>query len=169
MGARGETVYSLCVGEPDYQPPSEVVEATAAAAREGNTKYTAVGGEAKLREAICDDLAARKGVTYKPEQIVVANGAKQSVIQSLLTVVCPGDDVLLVAPYWPSYPDMVKMCGANPVTVNTTPEDGYSLRPEALRETLSAHPKVSCMILCNPSNPTGCVMDEDELDGELLR
>ena len=154
MEKNGQTVYSLCVGEPDYDPPQEVLDATAKAANDGFTKYTAVNGDADLRQAIADDLFTRKGTKYTADQIVVANGAKQSVIQTLLSVVCPGDDVIIPAPYWPSYPDMVKMCGARPVIVDSTAANGYIMTASSLRATLEAHPKATCMIFCNPSNPT---------------
>ena len=159
----GLTVYSLCVGEPNYQPPPEVIAATIEAANKGVTKYTAVGGTADLRTAISADLERRKSVKYAPEQIVVSNGAKQAVMQALLAVVDYGDDVIVPAPYWTSYPDMVKLCNANPVVMKTTPEDGYAISPRTLRKTLERYPKVSCIILCNPSNPTGCVMDAKTL------
>lgn len=119
MERQGKTVYSLCVGEPDYQPPPSVLAATARAAQLGLTKYTAVNGDTSLRAAIAHDLRSRKRTAYSAEQIVVSNGAKQSVLQALLAVVCPGDAVLVPAPFWPSYPDMVKMCQAEPVTVGT--------------------------------------------------
>jgi len=172
MERAGKVVYSLCVGEPDYQPPDEVLQATAAAAQAGLTKYTAVTGDAELRAAIAQDLSARKGTAYTPEQIVVSNGAKQSVLQALLAVVCPGDDVLVPSPYWPSYPDMVKMCQATPVDVPTDAKTGYALTGKSLRATLEASgSKASCIILCNPSNPTGCVMTRQQLQeiSDVLR
>lgn len=136
----------------------------AKAASDGLTKYTAVNGEAALRKAICDDLKQRLQTSYTPEQIVVSNGAKQAVIQALMSVVSPGAEVLIPAPYWTSYPDMVKMCpGASPLIVETRPEDNYVLTAETLRNTLSKHPKISCMILCNPSNPTGSVASKSQL------
>jgi len=164
MEADGLTVFSLCVGEPDYQPPPQVVRATGDAAVQGITKYTAVAGEAKLRKAIVDDLKKRKGTLYTPEQIVVSNGAKQAVIQTLLSIVSPGDSVLVPAPYWPSYPDMVKMCGAKVVTVETRPEDGYLLTAQGLREALENNPLTTCLIFCNPSNPTGGVHNQKRLE-----
>lgn len=93
----------------------------------------------------------------------MSNGAKQAVIQALMSVVCPGDDVLIPAPYWPSYPDMVKMCNARPVSVRTMAKDGYVLTATSLREALQSNPKTSCIILCNPSNPTGGVADVENL------
>ena len=165
MESKGQQVFSLCVGEPDYQPPAEVLKATSAAAEQGMTKYTAVTGDAKLRKAIAADLTARKGTPYSPEQIVVANGAKQSVIQTLLSVVSPGDGVIIPAPYWPSYPDMVKMCGAEPVVVKTSASNGYILSGKDLRYALeSSKKKISCLIFCNPSNPTGGVANKQQLD-----
>ena len=163
MERQGKVVYSLCVGEPDYQPPQQVIAATAAAATLGLTKYTAVTGETALREAIARDLSTRKNTPYSAEQIVVSNGAKQAVLQALLAVVCPGDSVLVPSPYWPSYPDMVKMCQALPVDVETSARDGYALTGPALRRALASNPKTSAIILCNPSNPTGCVMSEKQL------
>eukprot|EP00607_Mallomonas_marina_P009867 CAMPEP_0182419076 /NCGR_PEP_ID=MMETSP1167-20130531/3471_1 /TAXON_ID=2988 /ORGANISM="Mallomonas Sp, Strain CCMP3275" /LENGTH=397 /DNA_ID=CAMNT_0024593683 /DNA_START=297 /DNA_END=1490 /DNA_ORIENTATION=+ len=158
---QGVTVYSLCVGEPDYDPPDEAIKATGEAAINGYTKYTSVNGDASLREAIAADLLQRKQTGYTPEQIVVSNGAKQAVFQGLLAVVKPGDEVIVPAPYWPSYPDMVKMCYAEPVILPTSADKGYNIQAETLREMLEKHPKVSAIILCNPSNPTGGVADED--------
>lgn len=164
MEKNNETVYSLCVGEPDYPPPAEVLQATGTAAALGNTKYTAVTGEISLRNAIVHDLQSRLSIKYTPEQIVVSNGAKQAVIQALMSVVSPGDEVLIPAPYWTSYPDMVKMCnGAKPVIVQTSPSNGYILTPSELRSTLSSNPRISCIIICNPSNPTGSVATREQL------
>lgn len=122
-----------------------------------------MNGDAALRSEIAKDLSSRKGTKYSADQIVVSNGAKQSVLQSLMAVVSPGDKVLVPAPYWTSYPDMVKICGGVPTIVQTRPEEGYVLRPAALREALTKHPEVTCLILCNPSNPTGGVADKDSL------
>lgn len=135
----------------------------AQAATLGLTKYTSVNGDIYLRKAIVDDLRRRKGVEYSTEQIVVANGAKQAVLQGLLAVVSPDDDVIIPAPYWTSYPDMVKICQGNPVYAPTLAADDYVLKSSSLRKTLESHPKTSCIILCNPSNPTGSVMNADQL------
>jgi aspartate/methionine/tyrosine aminotransferase len=164
MKREGKTVYSLCVGEPDYEPPVEVAEAVAFAASSGMTKYTGVAGEAGLREAIAADLTSRKSTPFKADQVVVSNGAKQAVMQTLLTLVAAGEEVLIPAPYWTSYPDMVQLCNAKAVIVQTTAEENYNMSPEALRAALEAHPKVSCIILCNPSNPSGCVADRASLE-----
>lgn len=133
MESKGVKVFSLSVGEPDYEPPPQVLEATYKAAKNGVTKYTAVNGEVTLRKAIAKDLTERQGTVYTADQIVVSNGAKQSVIQTLMSVVSPGDGVIIPAPYWVSYVDMVKMCGGVPVVVKTFATDNYQLTPDALR------------------------------------
>ena len=164
MEAAGETVTSLCVGEPDFLPPAAVLDATIAAVHAGETRYTAVTGTADLRKAIANDLKRRKGVEYNPaNEIVVGNGAKQCVYQGVLATCGPGDKVLVPAPYWPSYPEMVKLCSAEPIIVNTNADGGYLLTPEDLRSTLQEHPEIKLIILCNPSNPTGGVYHLENL------
>ena len=163
MEAKGETVYSLCVGEPDYQPPIQVIDATINAVKQDKTKYTAVNGELELRTGITNDLKLRKNLDYDPTEIVVSSGAKQSVMQALMAVVNADDEVLIIAPYWPSYPDMVRICGASPVILKATADNNYWPTPDELRAKLLNHPKTSAIILCNPSNPTGCVSKEDSL------
>ena len=118
-----------------------------------------------MRKAICKDLSSRKQTTYTPEQIVVANGAKQAVIQTLLCIVKPGDEVIIPKPYWPSYPDMVKLCYSKPVYTPSTAADSYLLSPSVLRSTLESNPNIKCIILCNPSNPTGAVYNKEQLQG----
>ena len=174
MESRGERVLSLCVGEPDYQPPEEVMAALQAAAGAGTaapTKYTAVAGESQLRSAIATDLQDRKGLSYAPTDVVVSSGAKQSVFQALMTVVDRGDRVIVPAPYWPSYPDMVTLCGASVVSVECNAANKYVLGATDLRRALESNPDVSAIILCNPSNPTGSVSSRQELESlaEVLR
>jgi aspartate/methionine/tyrosine aminotransferase len=130
----------------------------------GNTKYTTVAGIAPLRQAISDDLQKRKNVNYAPNQIVVTNGAKQAIIQALMAVVEPEDDVLIPAPYWTSYPDMVRLCRANPVIMETCDINNYKIDPIMLREVLQGNTKIKSIIICNPSNPTGCVMEIADLE-----
>jgi aspartate/methionine/tyrosine aminotransferase len=154
MKAAGETVVSLCVGEPDFAPQKEILEAIGAAAMKGVTRYTEVTGTGELRTAIARDLRERKHVEYDPGEIVVANGAKQAVYEALMALCGPGDDVVLPAPYWVSYPSMVDMCGASYTTVSTSIDDGFALTPEQLTDALK--PNTKALILCNPSNPTGC-------------
>jgi aspartate/methionine/tyrosine aminotransferase len=160
MQAEGIEVTSLCVGEPDFPPPQAVLDAASKAILDCDTRYTAVTGTAALRQAIADDLLTRKGITYDPNtEIVVGNGAKQCVYQGVLATAGPGDTVIIPAPYWPSYPEMVALAGANSVILDTKEEDGYLITPEALRSCLeeTKDQNVKLMILCNPSNPTGGV------------
>lgn len=159
LRAAGEEVVSLCVGEPDFPPPKAIVDAIGAAAVAGATRYTEVTGTKELREAIASDLAKRKGTAYAPTEIVVANGAKQAVYEALLALVGPGDEVVVPAPYWVSYPSMVEMAGAAVVQVDADIADGYKLTADALKSVLT--PKTKTLIFCNPSNPTGAVVDEN--------
>jgi aspartate/methionine/tyrosine aminotransferase len=164
MESEGEIVTSLCVGEPDFDPPQAVLEAAVAAIGNGKTRYTAVTGTAELRTAIANDLKRRKGLVYNPTtEIVVGNGAKQCVFQGMMATCGPGDAVLIPAPYWPSYPEMALLCGAESIVVETSAETGYLVTPEALRQILQAHSNIKLIILCNPSNPTGGVYPEAEL------
>jgi len=173
MRANGiDVTGGLCVGEPDFGPPTPVLDAAIAALQGGDTRYTAVTGTAELRRAIADDLQQRKGLTYKPlSEIVVANGAKQAVYQGILATAGTGDAVIIPAPYWPSYPEMVNLAGATPVVVETTAESGYLLEPAQLRQALESNPQVKLLILCNPSNPTGGVYSKTALEGlcQVLR
>nr|AIT70244.1 aspartate aminotransferase [Sargassum hemiphyllum var. chinense] len=162
MKARGERVVSLCVGEPDFKPPPAVISATATAAQEGETKYTGVTGSLDLRQAICEDLSRRKNLAYTPGDIVVANGAKQAVYEGVLAVVRPGDEVVIPAPYWPSYPEIVKLAGGIPVIVETTVEEGFLLTAEKLRGVLTDRTRM--LIFCNPSNPTGAVHSKQQCE-----
>jgi aspartate/methionine/tyrosine aminotransferase len=167
MQAEGIEVTSLCVGEPDFPPPQAVLDAASKAILDCDTRYTAVTGTAALRQAIADDLLTRKGITYDPNtEIVVGNGAKQCVYQGVLATAGPGDTVIIPAPYWPSYPEMVALAGANSVILDTKEEDGYLITPEALRSCLeeTKDQNVKLMILCNPSNPTGGVHNRKRLE-----
>jgi bifunctional aspartate aminotransferase and glutamate/aspartate-prephenate aminotransferase len=164
LQSAGIEVTSLCVGEPDYCPDQTVLDAIVQAVKSGDTKYTAVTGTAALRKAISNDLARRKGVTYDPAtEIVVGNGAKQSVYQGILAVAGAADEVLVPAPYWPSYPEMVLLAGATPVIVETTAVTGFLMTPTDLRAALEASPNCRLLILCNPSNPTGGVYNHQQL------
>jgi len=168
MQAEGIEVTSLCVGEPDFPPPQAVLDAATQAIVDTETRYTAVTGTADLRNAIAKDLKERKGIEYDANtEIVVGNGAKQCVYQGVLAVAGPGDKVIIPAPYWPSYPEMVALAGAESVILETKKEDGYLITAEGLRKCLEqAHEdngKVKLMILCNPSNPTGGVHSEQRL------
>ena len=164
MEAEGTEVTSLCVGEPDFPPPRAVLDAASRAIAGCDTRYTAVTGTAELRQAIADDLRRRKGLEYNPQtEIVVGNGAKQCVYQGVLATCGPLDSVIVPAPYWPSYPEMVSLTGATPIVLETREEDGYLVTAEALRTVLSENDDVKLLILCNPSNPTGGVHTEERL------
>jgi aspartate/glutamate/aspartate-prephenate aminotransferase len=165
MQAEGIQVTSLCVGEPDFLPSQVVLDAIVQAVQDGETKYTAVTGTLELRQAIAVDLQRRKNVSYDPQsEIVVGNGAKQCVYQGILATAGVGDTVLVPAPYWPSYPEMVRLAGATPVIVESRAETGFLLTPDELRTALQAHAEtVKLLILCNPSNPTGGVYNESQL------
>lgn len=170
MKSRGETVNgALCVGQPDFAPPAEALQATAEAATKGLTSYTAVTGTLELRRAIADYLAEKKQVKYAPEEILVACGGKQAIFQVMMALCQQGDEVVVPAPYWTSYPDIVKISGATPVILKTTAEQGYAVDPGALAAVLG--PATRMLILCNPSNPTGCAMSREQLEAisEVLR
>ena len=164
MQSEGQDVTSLCVGEPDFLPSRAILDAAAQALLDGETRYTAVTGTADLRNAIANDLKRRKSLVYNPNtEIVVGNGAKQCVFQGIMAIAGKGDQVLIPTPYWPSYPEMVALVGASPVFVETKAQDGFLLTPQALDASLKANPKIKLLILCNPSNPTGGVHDEERL------
>eukprot|EP00980_Cylindrotheca_fusiformis_P008936 scaffold1909_cov130-Cylindrotheca_fusiformis.AAC.3 len=165
MEADGEKVTSLCVGEPDFLPPKAVLDAATAAILKGETRYTAVTGTADLRNAIATDLKRRKGIEYDPRtEIIVGNGAKQCVFQGVLATCGKGDAVIIPAPYWPSYPEMAALVGAESIILETTADSGYLATPEKLRETLENHSNAKLLILCNPSNPTGGVYRQEQLE-----
>lgn len=165
MEADGDQVTSLCVGEPDFPPPQAVLDAATMAIGSGNTRYTAVTGTIELRKAISADLKQRKGLDYDPlSEIIVGNGAKQCVFEGMLATCGQGDSVLVPAPYWPSYPEMARLTGAEPVIVETTAENGYLLTPNDLRVALERHPNCKMLVLCNPSNPTGAVYQQEQLE-----
>lgn len=171
MQADGIDVTSLCVGEPDFLPSQKILDASIEAIQKGLTKYTAVTGTIELRKAISDDLLRRKNVLYDPlTEIVVGNGAKQSVYQAVLALCGTNDKVIIPAPYWPSYPEMVALAGAESVILETNADNGYLLTPEQLRVSLEGNPEAKLIILCNPSNPTGGVFNKEQLEelGKVL-
>ena len=158
---QGVDVVSLGVGEPDYLPPPQVMEAAHEALNKGHVRYTENPGTHALRSAICAYLKNTKNVTYEPNQVVVSNGAKQSILQSLLSLCDPGDEVIVPAPYWVSYPVMVQLCGASTVIAQTTADTGFVLTAAQLRQVIT--PRTKAIILCNPNNPTGAVIPESGL------
>lgn len=169
MQQAGKSVISLSQGEPDFKTPEHICEAAKKAIDDGHHGYTINAGSTGLREAIVNKLKRDNGLDFTPAQIVVSNGAKQSVGFSLLAVVDESDEVLIPAPYWVSYPEMIKLAGGVPVIVRTSFENDYKLTPEQLERHITDKTKV--LILCSPSNPTGSCYSESELRelGEVLK
>ncbi|CAK9083456.1 Bifunctional aspartate aminotransferase and glutamate/aspartate-prephenate aminotransferase (PhPPA-AT) [Durusdinium trenchii] len=163
MKSRGEKVNgALCVGQPDFAPPPEAIKATQEAAVQGLTAYTAVSGTLELRQAISEYLEKYKKVKYSTDEILVACGGKQAIYQSMMALCQEGDEVIVPAPYWTSYPDIVKLSGATPVILETIASQGYAI--DAAKLATAITPRTRMLIVCNPSNPTGCAMSPDQLD-----
>ncbi|GLD95403.1 hypothetical protein PINS_up004047 [Pythium insidiosum] len=165
LEADGKSVWSLCVGEPDFLPDPRVLNAGKVGFEKGAVKYTDVKGTIELRKGIAAYLESCKGVKYDPmTEILVSNGAKQAVYQSLLAVCKPGEKVLIPSPYWVSYPAIVKLVNAEPVVLRTKLEENYLINPEALEKMLTEHPEIKVIILCNPSNPAGTLHSPEHLE-----
>ena len=161
MRRQGHPVVALSAGEPDFDTPDPIAEAGVQAIRDGFTHYTENPGTMELRQAICDKLRRDNDLDYTPEQIVCSNGAKQSLALAIHALCDEGDEVLVPAPHWVSYPEMARFAGADPVVVPTGVEDQYRLSPEQLEDALTDRTRI--LILCTPSNPTGAVYPPDEL------
>lgn len=162
LKAQGIDVLSFSVGEPDFDTPAHVREAAKKAIDEGATRYTAARGTIELREAICEASNERRsGVTYDPSEVVVSVGAKHTLFNLALALYDPGDDVLIPAPYWVSYPEQVRLAEANPIIVETSEADGFRMSPDMLREAIT--PKTKALLLCSPSNPTGAAYSGEQL------
>lgn len=169
LARQGRSVISLSAGEPDFKTPKHICDAAIRAIEEGHHGYTVNTGTPELREAIVEKLRRDNQLEYRPEQIVVSNGAKQSIGFTLFATVDPGDEVIIPAPYWVSYPEMVKLADGTPVIVKTSIENDFKLKPEELEKALTERTKA--LILCSPSNPTGSMYSREELEGlaEVLR
>ncbi|GJP44690.1 hypothetical protein CLOM_g4051 [Closterium sp. NIES-68] len=161
LKAQGVPLIELAAGEPDFDTPKEIVEAGVEALRQGFTRYAPNQGNLELRAAICEKLKTENGLTYAPEDVVVTNGAKQAIFQAVMATSGPGDEVIIPAPYWVSYPEMARLVGATPVILPTTTADSFLLSPTALHSALS--PASRLLILCSPSNPTGAVYSPEQL------
>ncbi|TPI38105.1 pyridoxal phosphate-dependent aminotransferase [Mesorhizobium sp. B3-1-9] len=161
MRAAGIDVISLSAGEPDFPTPLHVVEAAYAAMRRGETRYTAVDGTAALKKAVADKFRRENGLDYRPSEITVAGGAKQIIYNALLATLAPGDEVIVPAPYWVSYTDIVLLGEGKPVVVSCGEELGFKLTPSALRAAITGRTK--WLLVNTPSNPTGAVYSRDEL------
>lgn len=166
---QGKSIISLSAGEPDFKTPKHICDAAIKAIQDGFHGYTMNPGTPELREAICEKLKRDNNLEYDPSQIICSNGAKQSVGFSILALVDPGDEVIIPAPYWVSYPEMVRLAEGESVTVRTSFENNFKLTPEQLENVIT--PKTKALILCSPSNPTGAQYTADELEGlaEVLR
>ncbi|MDB5591611.1 pyridoxal phosphate-dependent aminotransferase [Enterovirga sp.] len=161
LKAKGRDVISLSVGEPDFDTPDNIKNAAVEAIRRGETKYTPVAGIVPLREAIARKFKRENGLDYRPAQTIVGTGGKQVIYNALLATLNPGDEVIVVAPYWVSYPEMVGMCGGTAVTVEATMEHDFKLQPEALERAIT--PKTKWLILNSPSNPSGAAYTWEEM------
>ena len=161
MKVRGIDVINMSVGEPDFNTPDHIKEAAKKAVDDNYSRYSPVPGYMDLRQAISDKLKRENQLEYSPAEILVSNGAKQSVCNTILALVNPGDEVIIPAPYWVSYPQMVLLAGGNPVFVEATFEQNFKMTPEQLEKAIT--PKTRMLILCSPSNPTGSVYNKEEL------
>ena len=163
MKALGIDVINMSVGEPDFNTPDHIKDAAKKAIDENYSKYSPVPGYADLRKAIAAKLKNENGLDYSINEILVSNGAKQSVCNTLMALINDGDEVIIPAPYWVSYPQMVKLAGGNPVFVSAGFEQDFKMTPAQLEAAIT--PKTKMLILCSPSSPTGSVYSHEELAG----
>lgn len=161
LKAKGKDVISLGAGEPDFDTPENIKKAAIDAITRGETKYTPVSGIPELRKAIAAKFKRENGLDYTPEQTIVGTGGKQILFNALMATLNPGDEVIIPAPYWVSYPEIVALCGATPVTVETTMDNQFKLQAADLEAAIT--PKTKWLILNMPSNPTGAAYSESEI------
>ena len=161
MKAEGIDVISFSVGEPDFNTPENVQNEGIRAIKEGLTKYTPASGIIELKKAICEKLKKENGLDYKPSNIIISNGAKHSIYNSLMAILNPGDEVIIGVPYWVSYPDLVKIADGVPVFLETKEENDFKFNVDGLNSVLTT--KTKAIILNSPSNPTGAIYSEEEL------
>jgi len=161
LQAQGRDVIGLGAGEPDFDTPEHVKEAAIAAIRGGQTKYTAVDGTPALKQAIAAKFARENGIGYRTDEITVGTGGKQVLYNALMATLEPGDEVVIPAPYWVSYPEMVLLCDGEPVSVACSQNNGFKMRPEDLDAAIT--PKTKWLIFNSPSNPTGAAYNKDEI------
>lgn len=162
MIAQGLDVVSFGAGEPDFSTPKYIIDAAIKALQEGKTKYTAASGMPQLKKAISDDVNKRLGINTLPEQVVVSNGAKQALFNSLEMICNPGDEVLIFSPYWVSYPELVCLAGATPVFVPTNTEKGFAPDLDAFEKAITKNTKA--VILNTPSNPSGAIISREAVE-----
>jgi len=161
LKAAGEDVIGLGAGEPDFDTPQNIKDAAIAAIEAGKTKYTAVDGIPELKQAICAKFKRDNGLDYTPDQVSVSSGGKQVLYNALMATLNPGDEVVIPAPYWVSYPDMVLLAGGTPVIAEAQLQTGYKLTPEQLEAAIT--PQTKWFIFNSPSNPTGAGYSREEL------
>lgn len=161
MQAEGIDVIGYCAGEPDFDTPSHIKDAAIKAINDGFTKYTPASGTLELKQVICEKFKKDNGLLYSPSNIVISNGAKHSLVNAFQAVCNPGDEVIIPAPFWVSYPEMVKMADGVPVILNTTEEQGFKFTVDQLEKAITV--KTKAIVINSPSNPTGMIYSEDEL------
>ena len=161
MKASGESVVSFSVGEPDFNTPEHIINSAKVALDNGQTKYTPSSGLLPLRKAICEKFQKDNGLEYEPSQIIVSSGAKHSIFNACYAVLEEGDEVIIPAPYWLTYPEVVKVCGATPVYIDCKKENKFKFSAEDLKKAIT--PKTKMLIFNSPSNPTGAVYTEEEV------
>ncbi len=162
LASKGVSVISLSLGEPDFDTPEFIKEAAYAALKKGNTKYTPVPGTLDLRKAICDKFRIENNLQFEPTQIVVSNGAKQSIANICLSTLDEGDEAIILAPYWVSYIEIVKFAGGTPIIVSAGIEDDFKVKASQIKEAITE--KTKLLIFSSPCNPTGSVYTKSELE-----
>lgn len=162
MKEKGIDVISFSAGEPDFNTPKNIINAAIKAMEDGNTKYTSVNGILQLREAICKKFKDDNGLEYNPSQIVVSTGAKQSLANTFLAILNPGDEVIVSTPYWVSYPELIKLADGKPVFIEGDEKSNYKFTKENLEKAVTA--KTKAIVLNTPNNPTGTIYNKEELE-----
>ena len=161
LKAAGKTVYDLSLGEPDFTTPQHICDAALAAMKAGHTHYTVASGIPELKKAVVESYKKMYGLDYDPTQVTISNGAKHALHNALTTTLDPGDEVIIPAPYWVSYAELVRLTGAKPVIVQTEQANDFKITPEQLQAAITPHTRM--FLLCSPSNPTGTLYSPDDL------
>ena len=161
MKAAGLPVVTFGAGEPDFNTPEHIRQAGIDAINNGQTRYTPAAGTPQLRQAVCDKLKRDNGLDYEPAQIVISNGAKHSLMNTFMAILNEGDEVIIPAPFWLSYSEMVRIAGGVPVIIHTKKENQFMMTKEELENAYTE--KTKAVVLTSPSNPTGQVMSKDDL------
>nr|HMU03300.1 aminotransferase class I/II-fold pyridoxal phosphate-dependent enzyme [Saprospiraceae bacterium] len=161
LASKGVNVISLSLGEPDFDTPEFIKDAAYQALKKGNTKYTPVPGALDLRKAICDKFKTENGLEFDPTQIVVSNGAKQSIANICMAVLNEGDEAIVLAPYWVSYVEIIKFAGGNPIVLSAGIEEDFKVQADKIKDAITD--KTKMLIFSSPCNPTGSVYTKEEL------